>query len=172
MTGKKVGASIGKTVQFILFLAVRPARKRDQMVPAEVHRRCSILLPGSHGRAAIYQMGILQDLLAMPQDGDIRYERDMHYDPDVPFYGSAMLSVRNPITEKDYGYAIRNYIASPINGQEYRFEIDSLRANEREWLDGMIAVRGKGMAEVSLRYRITSDWTDGSVEGRLVYGLK
>lgn len=120
-------------------------------------------------RVVIYQMGILQGLLTMPEDGDIQYERDMFYNPEERFHGNVMPGVHSPITEKDYGYVIRNYIAAPLSGHEYQFEIDSLRANERKWLDGMVAVRGVGAAGISMQYRIKSDQTDGNVEGILVY---
>lgn len=130
----------------------------------------SFIYPEVKGDSAvIYQMGILQDLLMMPQDSNIQYERDLYYNPDEPFYGNVMPSIHRLITEKDYGCAIQRYIALPINAHEYQFEIDSLRANEKKWLEGMVAVRGAAMTKISQQYRIKSDQTDGSLEGTLVY---
>ncbi len=72
------------------------------------------------------------------------------------------------IGDKEYGYAMKRYIATPGAKDEYTFNLDSLRAQEKKWLGGMIAVKRLDEQEnsaIKMAYTILSDNTGGNLEG-------
>ncbi len=119
-------------------------------------------------KTIIYENGYPMHLLMMIETADIKYENKMWYEPDEPFYGTALPGFPVAIKDEDYDSAIKMYVAEPISDSEYQFNIESLMANEKKWLEGLIALRNvkEGM---KLTYRIRSKNTDGRIEGTLTY---
>lgn len=126
----------------------------------------------------IYQTGFPRDLLYLQDDADIKYEDNeyLYYDPEKPFYGQVLAGFPVVIEDEEYGYAMEHYIATPDANDKYEFHLDSLRAKEKKWIGGMIAVKKFGeqeKPEIKMKYRILSDNTGGNVEGEIVYeGMK
>ena len=73
----------------------------------------------------------------------------------------------------DYVDEIQRYIANPIESSrnEFDFYIRDLRPNEKNWLGKGILVKPKGNV-ITMSYKITSDKTDGNVEGNIEYQIK
>lgn len=114
----------------------------------------------------------------MEDDSNKKYENSkyLYYNPDEPFYGSVLKGFPSSIEDKEYEYAMESYIATPDSKSSYVFNLDSLRAAERKWPGGIIALRKdpqtndtEAIPLVELQYRIISDNTSGDIEGRLVY---
>ena len=123
--------------------------------------------------AAIYQAGFPRDLLVMQNDSDIKYEDDefLYYDPDEPFFGNPLPGFPANIGDRDYGNAIETYIATPDSENRFVFVLESLRAAERKWLGGIIAIKKPVNQDtvVKMQYRIISNNTSGDLEGELIY---
>lgn len=120
----------------------------------------------------IYQTGFPMNLLCLQDDTDIKYDdnSDLYYNPDETFYGNSLPGLPASITDDDYEYAMRRYIATPISENTYRFNLKSLRANEKKWLGRIIAVKkSKEANEIKIRYRIISNNTSGDLDGELIY---
>lgn len=120
----------------------------------------------------IYQTGFPMNLLFLQDDTDIKYDDDsnLYYNPNEPFYGNSLPGLPASITDEDYGYAMRRYVAIPITENAYRFNIRSLRANEKKWLGGIIAVRKPTEdTEIKMQYKIISNNTSGDIDGELIY---
>lgn len=120
----------------------------------------------------IYQDGFPMKLLCLQDDTDIKYDDDsnLYYNPDEPFYGHSLPGLSDPITDEDYGYAMRRYVATPISEKTYVFDLKGLRANEKKWLGGIIAVeKTREDAEIKIHYKIISNNTSGDINGELIY---
>lgn len=72
----------------------------------------------------------------------------------------------------DYVDEIQKFIANPIESSknEFDFYIRDLRPNEKNWLGKGILVKPKGNV-ITMSYKITSDKTDGNVEGNIEYQI-
>ena len=114
-------------------------------------------------------------MLFLENDSEIKYDDDryLYYNPDEPFYGTAVPGLPNQIDEKEYGYAMECYIATPENKSRYAFSISGLRANEKKWLGGIIALRKPTekmeCVFVKMHYRIISSNTSGDLNGEIVF---
>ena len=73
----------------------------------------------------------------------------------------------------DYVDEIQKYIANPIESSrnEFDFYIRDIRPNEKKWLGKGILVKPKGNV-ITMSYKITSDKSDGNVEGNIEYQIK
>lgn len=123
--------------------------------------------------ASIYQAGFPKDLLLMQEDANIKYDDNEHFNFIPSYendYGLPLLGYKHNVTDQDYENSIQEYIATPISDNEYEFSLNELRAGEKKWLGGIIALRSMtDVNRVIMRYRIVSKKTDGTVCGELVY---
>ena len=120
--------------------------------------------------ASIYQADFPKELLLMQEDVNIKYDENEHFNYNPYDNGLPLLGYNRNITDQDYENSIQEFIATPISNNEYKFLLNGLRANEKKWLGGIIALRK--MADVDrivMRYRIISKRTDGTESGELVY---
>ena len=111
----------------------------------------------------------------MLNNSDIRYDNPeyMLYDPGEPFYGRDKYSNLLSINDEEYENAIQAYIETPISKDSYLFHIQDLRASERKWLGGMIAIKKCGdVSHIKMKYKILSNNTSGDIEGELIYNGK
>lgn len=126
----------------------------------------------------VYESDIMKRLLRMPESTDISYDTDISYTISDSFHQMR----HNPIhtlgqsTPKydsdDYERELKKYIASPLNlnNDELEFEINDLRAKEKKWIGGLIAVKAKGDI-ISLSYNIKSQNSSGELSGRVEYTI-
>ncbi len=155
----------------------------DIGVAVDVETNCDVVVPSvdfihpdlKEAAQYIYQEGFPRDLLFLENDSEIKYDDDryLYYNPDEPFYGTAVPGLPNQIDEKEYGYAMECYIATPENKSRYAFSISGLRANEKKWLGGIIALRKPTekmeCVFVKMHYRIISSNTSGDLNGEIVF---
>lgn len=122
--------------------------------------------------ASIYQADFPKDLLLMQEDANIKYDENEHFNftPYENDYRLSLLGYGRNVTDQDYENSLQEYIATPISDNEYEFLLNGLRAGEKKWLGGIIALRKMSdVDKIVMRYRIVSQKTDGTVSGELVY---
>ena len=124
----------------------------------------------------VYESEIMKRLLMMPESTDISYDTDISYTISDSFHQMRHnpISILGESTPKydsdDYERELKKYIASPLNIHNYEleFEISDLRAKEKKWIGGLIAVKAKG-DKISLSYNIKSQNSSGELSGRIEY---
>ena len=116
----------------------------------------------------IHDLGFIKGLFGLPETGDISDKTD---------HEIVMPRIKgiegNPLggyhlagsDEDDYEDDLREFLLTPINGNEYKVNVSSLRPDEKSWL-GIIALYDDGTTPI-VRYRIWSDNTDGTIEGKI-----
>ncbi len=114
----------------------------------------------------IHDLGFIKGLFGLPETGDISDNTDheivMPRIKEVkgsPLGGFHLAGS----DEDDYEDELKEYLLTPINGNEYKVNVSSLRPDEKSWL-GIIALYNDGMAPI-VRYKIRSENTDGTIEG-------
>ena len=124
-------------------------------------------ISGSQG--CIKDLGFIENLFALRETTDVSDRRKKEIDLQQMSY----IPTVNPLfesmpDEEDYEYELENYIDSPFSEDNtaYRFEIESLRPNEKSWL-GLILIKPDSDGNAKLRYRVLSDNTIGNTEGHL-----
>lgn len=108
----------------------------------------------------------------MYESCDIEYEDNayLNYCGTNHFYRRSIIELHDTIDEKDYEDAITAYIACPVNQNEYKFSFRSLRAGEKKWLAGLLAIKTNAPVDsLLLRYHIISKMSDGTISGNLEY---
>lgn len=121
----------------------------------------------------VYELGIIEKLLKLPEDSNIKsnYDRFKNipkirykFKPYTPF------GVNNDdkYDSEDYENEILNYIAKPVNGgkTEFLYRIKSLRAKETVWIGDCILFRPKSK-NIRLQYSIKSNKSNGENSGTL-----
>ncbi len=109
------------------------------------------------------------------EDVNIKYDENEHFNfnPYDNNYAIPLFGYNRNITDQDYENSIQEFIATPISNNEYKFLLNGLRANEKKWLGGIIALRKMAdVDKVVMRYRIISKRTDGTESGELIYENK
>ncbi len=126
----------------------------------------------------VYDLEIIKKLLMMPESTDISYDTDISYSISDSFHQMR----HNPISilgesapkydSDDYERELKKYIVSPLNirNDELEFEISDLRAKEKKWIGGLIAVKAKG-DKISLSYNIKSKNSSGELLGKVEYTI-
>lgn len=126
----------------------------------------------------VYDSEIIKKLLMMPESTDISYDTDISYSISDSFHQMknnpiSMLGASAPKYDSDdYERELKKYIVSPlsIHNDELEFEISDLRAKEKKWLGGLIAVKDKG-DKISLTYSIKSQNSSGELSGKVEYTI-
>lgn len=126
----------------------------------------------------IYKEQFLELLLKMPDTSDIVDGSD--YEPETSAELRTQVANNIPILLgysqepeydiDDYVDELQKYIAVPIDTSynEFDFHNRKLRPNEKNWLGKGILLKPK-TSTIIMRYRITSEHSDGNLEGILKY---
>lgn len=138
------------------------------MVPSsELINKDLIGLEGS-----IYEMGVIKELLIMPETSDIKYDSDItnNLNESLSYMQkttSSMMGSTSPkYDSEDYEREVQKFIVSPINSSrnEVEFDIDDLRPKENKWLGPSLLVKAK-TNKISLTYSVKSQHSGGNLSG-------
>ena len=124
----------------------------------------------------IFEEGIIQELLKMPETSEITYDEDITYSfadaqAEIEYkFSIAGINGTPMYNEDDYEREISKYIATPTENSKYEFvfSIKSLRANEKKWLGAALLI--KPLSECfDITYSIKSKYSNGMISGKIKY---
>ncbi len=126
----------------------------------------------------VYERQFLEFLLKMPDTSDIVDGSDYELQNSAELGKQMEINTLTPFGYlpkpkydlDDYVDEIQKYIATPIETSynEFDFHNKKLRPNEKNWLGKGILLKPKA-STVSMTYKITSEHSDGNLEGTLKY---
>ncbi len=128
----------------------------------------------SYVKKLIVDENLLDDILKMSENENVKYPKK-HIDTTIsPYYSMSNIDISNEVESNEvinleYEDNLKNYISDPLVGQknnEFYYEIDSLRANEINWLDTSIVLKPKSDI-IQLTYTIKSAKSDGNISRKL-----
>lgn len=152
-----------------IYLSVDSA-EAEVIIPSE-----KLLNPELVGlEGLIYEDGVIKNLLMMPETSDIEYDSDISYSiSDIQANMRTQLSVGGingnlRFGGEDYKRELSKYIATPTNGTEFSFQINSLRAKEKKWIGAALFI--KPLSEnIQIKYTIKSKKSNGNLKGIIKY---